>query len=268
MKYFPALLRLGYLLPALLGATACSVYVPMQNAAPEIRHRGEVEVAGSWSFTNRLEAAAAYSPLPHLLVRAAFSTKGSRPGPGDSTAYAHVNQTELALGTYWPLGPSWLLGGLLATGQAQPDALFRGDGGSLHGFVLVNHDPLHRFEGSYRKHSAELYAVWQPGPRVGFGLSGRLVQTRLTSVTDLGAPVQAAPSWRAEPMFFVRFWPRVTQPGLLQVQLALGASRTLGYDPLTAGDTNDPARQFKLGQAYASVGLALYPHVWWQHRDE
>ena len=267
MKHQYALRCLGCLLLG-LAASGCSVYVPMQGAAPNIRRQGELEVSGSWSLTNRLEAAATYSPLPHLLVRVAASSKGSRPNSGDSTAYAHVGQYELALGTYWPLGPNWLVGGLVGTGQAHPDALFRGDGGSLQGFVLINRDPLHRFEGSYRKHSAELYAVWQPGPRVGFGVSGRLVQTRLTNVTDLGAPVAAAPSWRAEPMFFARFWPRGLRPGLLQVQVAMGASRTLGYDPLTAGDYHDPARQFKINHSYASVGVALYPHVWWQHREE
>jgi hypothetical protein len=266
--FFAALFRLGALLLCLLGAGACSVYVPMQAAAPAVRQKGEAEVAASWSLTNRLEASATYSPLPHLLVRAAFSTKGSRPSPGDSTAYARLNQTEVALGTYWPLGPYWLVGGLVSTGQARPDALFRGDGGSLHGVVYANSEPLHRFEGSYRKHSAELYAQCQPSHWVSFGLAGRLVQTRLTGVTDRGVPVLAAPSWRAEPMVFVRFWPRVTQPGLVHVQVAMGASRTLGYDELTAGDANDPARQFKLGRGYTSVSIALYPHVWWQHRND
>lgn len=77
-----------------------------------------------------------------MLLRAAFSTKGSRPRPGAaSTGYARLNQTAVALGTYWPLGAKWLVGGLVSTGQARPDALFRGDGGALGGVGWAKADP-------------------------------------------------------------------------------------------------------------------------------
>jgi hypothetical protein len=71
MAHRYALLGLGALL---LGG--CSVYTPMLGAAPEIRGKGELEATAAWSFTNRLDVSATYSPLPHLLVRAAASTKG------------------------------------------------------------------------------------------------------------------------------------------------------------------------------------------------
>ena len=68
--------------------SGCSVYVPMQGAAPEIRGKGELEAIGSWSLTNRFELGATCSPLPRLLVRAAASSKSSRPAATDTTDYA------------------------------------------------------------------------------------------------------------------------------------------------------------------------------------
>lgn len=238
-------------------ASGCSVYVPMQGAAPEIRSKGELEIASSWALNNRLEVGATYAPLPHLLVRAATSTKPDH--PRDSSDYAQSNQYELAVGTYWPLGPHWLVGGLAGFGQAHAEARYSGDG-----FSLVSQAAQHQFDAIYSKYSGEAYVTWQPSEQVSLGLSYRLVQLHLTDVTDLGVPVQSAPILRYEPMLYFRLRPGFDTQGLLQLQLALGGSGTLGYNEQTATDRNDPTRQFKLARSYVSLGLALYPHVLWR----
>lgn len=95
---------------------------------------------------------------------------------------------------------------------------------------------------------------------MGLGLAYRLVQLRLTDVTDLGLPVQSAPVLRYEPMLYSRLRPPVGE-GLVQLQAALGVSGTFGYDDRTTGDRADPSRQFKVGRGYKSVGVAVYPHL-------
>jgi hypothetical protein len=244
----------------LLGISGCSVYVPMQGAAPEIRAKGEVELTGSWALSNRVDFGATYSPVPHLLVRAATSFKGSRLGPGpgqDSASYARNNQYELAVGTYWPLGAHWLVGGLAGFGRAQAQARYIDDGATL----LTFREPIrHQLDGTYSKYSGEAYALYQPSPLVSFGLAYRVVQLRLTDITDLGAPVSSAPILRQEPMLVFRLRPEFAQRSL-QFQVALGASNTFGYNPRAANDETDPARQFKLGRSYTSVGVAFYPHL-------
>jgi hypothetical protein len=245
-----------------MGVGGCSVYVPMQGAAPEIRAKGEAEATASWSLSNRVDFSATYSPLPHLLVRAATSLKGGNRSGSDSASYSQNNQYELAVGTYWPLGEQWLVGGLAGFGQAHAKARYVDDGAT----VLSFKQPIqHQFDAIYSKYAGEAYVTYQPSPDVSFGLSYRVVQVRLTDVTDVGVPVTAGPIWRQEPMFYFRLRPEIAQRSL-QVQLALGSSGAFGYTSSTAGVTTDPARQFRLGKGYASLGLAFYPHLWWQKK--
>ena len=257
MRYYYALSSASALL-----LSGCSVYTPMLGAAPETRGKGELEAIAAWSFTNRLDVGATYSPVPHLLVRAAASTKGSgRPAAAnDSTTYAQTNQYELAVGTYWPLGKHWLVGGLAAFGQAHAQAQYEDDGTTLLRLGILQ-PQRHQFDARYRKYSGEAYVTYQPSPRISLGLAYRVVQLRLTDATDFGVPVQSAPILRSEPMFFLRVRPGLSE--LVQVQLAAGSSGTFGYSERTA-DRADPARQFKLGRGYLSLGLAFYPHVLWR----
>jgi hypothetical protein len=252
-----------WLSASLLALSSCSVYVPMQGAAPEIRAKGELEITGSWALSDRVDFGATYSPVSHLLVRAAASFKGSDSRSGqDSASYAKNNQYELAVGTYWPLGAHWLVGGLAGFGQAHAQARYLDDGAT----ILTFRDPIrHQLNGKYSKYSGEVYATYQPSPLVSLGLAYRVVQLRLTNIIDLGVPVAAAPILRQEPMFFFRLRPEFAQRSL-QFQLALGASNAFGYDRRTANDEADPARQFKLGRSYTSVGVAFYPHLLWQKK--
>jgi hypothetical protein len=123
----------------------------------------------------------------------------------------------------------------------------------------------HQLDTRYSNYSDEVYATYQPSPLVSFGLAYRVVQLRLTYVTDRGVPVAAAPILRQEPMFFFHLRPEFAQRSLL-FQLALGASNAFGYDQRTANDEGDPVWQSKLGRSYTSVGIAFYLHLLWQKR--
>lgn len=253
----------GGLLTGLLAVlSGCAVYVPMQAAAPEIRAKGQLEVAANWSLTNRMDAAATYSPLPHLLVRAAASSKGSGGADADTSSYAKSNQYELGLGTYWPLGPHWLAGGLASFGQAHAKARYTEDGDT---FLRFGPRILHDFDARYAKYAGEAYLTWQPTEQLSLGLAYRLVQLRLTNVTDQGQPVITDPILRGEPMLYLRLRPGI-RPELLQFQLALGGSQTLGYNQNNVLDRDDPVRQFKVGRSYVSLGVAFFPHVLWQKK--
>ena len=264
MPKFSARLPYAGLLSSLLALLgSCTAYVPMLGAAPEIRAKGELEVSGGYSLTNRVDLAAAYSPAPHLLLYAATSLKGGGRAGADSSAFAQNNQYELAVGTYWPLGQQWLIGGLAGLGQAHVQARYEDDGSLKFELFGYRQAVPHQFDVIYAKYSAQGYLTWRPDPHLSLGISGRLVQLRLTDATDLGVPFRSGPIWRAETMFFARVRPGYDQ-GPVQFQLALGGSRTLGYDELTAGDQRDPARQFKLGRAYVSVGVSVFPHLLWR----
>jgi hypothetical protein len=241
----------------------CSVYMPMLGAAPEIRAKGELEATAAWSLTNRLDMGATYSPVRHLLVRAAASTKGGgrSAAPNDSSSYSRTTQYELAVGTYWPLGEHWLVGGLAAFGQTHAEARYDDDGTAR--LFSFRNPTRHQFDARYHKYSGEAYLTCQPSHRVSLGLAYRVVQVRLTDVTDLGVPVQSAPVLRGEPMLFVRLGPPA-EPRPWQMQLAVGSSGTFGYRERAAADRADPARQFKLGRGYLSLGVAFYPHLLWQ----
>ena len=252
--YMKQLFTLLAALPLALGG--CAVYVPMPAAAPQIRHRGELEATAGWSLTNRLDAAAAYSPLPHVLLRGGVSLKGQGNDPADTTTHARNHQYELGLGTYWPLGQHWLVGGLVGFGQAHALASYERDGNPQ--LIFFGQPPLaHHFDAHYRHYAGEVYATWQPTRASSLGLAWRLVQVRLTDVTDRGVPVLADPIVRAEPMLYYRLRPGGSEA--VQLQVAFGVSQTLHYDPRTAFDGDDPVRQFRLGQSYLLVGVVLRP---------
>jgi hypothetical protein len=245
----------------------CSVYVPMQGAAPAIRAKGELELAGSWSLTNRLEAGTAYSPAPHVLVRAAASSKPALGASDGNVKYSRITQYELAAGTYWPLGQRGLVGGLVAFGRAHASAHYTNDdedGYAMDPQLPANIVP-HQFDAIYSKYAGEAYSTWQASPRLSAGLACRVVQLRLTDVTDYGVPVRSAPILRYESMLFCRLRP-AGQSGAVQLQAAAGWSSAFGYDQRRTDDDFDSARQFKLNRSYVSVGVTFYPHVLWQRK--
>jgi hypothetical protein len=87
---------------AALGLSSCTVYAPMQCTAPNVHDQSEMEVAATVHANLKLEGAITYSPMKHMLVRAAG---GFRNGFSDDTSisntYFRVRQYELAAGGYW-----------------------------------------------------------------------------------------------------------------------------------------------------------------------
>jgi hypothetical protein len=236
----------------------------MLGAAPEIRAKDELEATAAWSLTNRLDVGATYSPMRHLLVRAAASTKGPLSASDSTRKYAQVNQYALAVGTYWPLGQRVLVGGLAAFGQTHAQARYVND--DEDGYAMDPQLPTnfvqHQFDAVYNKYSAETFGRWQATPVLSLGLSYRVVQVRLTDVTDMGVPVRAAPILRYESMLFCRLRP-AGKVGAMQLQGAIGWSSVFGA---ITGDDFDPARQFRLNRSHVSVGVAFYPHVLWRKK--
>ena len=103
---FPLALLLGQLL------AGCAVYMPIQCAAPQITDQYQAEISGSTYLNGRYELAGTYSPVRHLLVRAAYS---NLPDRTDSTYY-RGQQYELAAGTcHWARSGWWV--GWAASGR-------------------------------------------------------------------------------------------------------------------------------------------------------
>lgn len=258
----PHCYRLLLLLATLL-PSGCAVYVPMQGAAPDITRRGQLEATGSYSLTNRFDASVAYSPLPHLLVRAAASRKGTRrePASPDSSQYSHVSQYELSLGTYWLLGERGLLGALAGYGHLRTDARFYGESGTL---LIPAYQLPHVYDGTYHKLLGEVYGRFQISEPVSVGATYRLANLYLTSLTDRGQSLAPSTVLRSELMFFARFRPYTIPEGLLQFQVALGGSVMPGYEARLAYYLSDASRPFRIGQSYFMVGVSFYPSAWWQ----
>jgi hypothetical protein len=98
---------------ALLLATSCIVYAPMQPVMPLVSQRGQVEAGVSSQFTGRLEATGAYSPVRRVVVAGALTV-----APKLGQEYFLVTrQYEVGVGLSQPLGEQWLLSALGATGR-------------------------------------------------------------------------------------------------------------------------------------------------------
>ena len=246
---FPLTLLLSQLL------AGCAVYMPIQCAAPQITDQHQAELTGSTYLNGRYELAGAYSPVRHLLVRAAYS---NLPDRTDSTYY-RGQQYELAAGTYWPLGSQWLIGGLGGFGQARSEARYQGSGG------LINIGPVppiqHVFDARYNKLFGEVYGILQASETISIGAAYRVTRVNFTSLTDAGAAVDLSRMVRSEPMLFFRVrlgsGPTDTRP--IQLQAAWGTSTSLGYDPsLTAPSSAD--YQLQQPRGYTTIGISLFPH--------
>jgi hypothetical protein len=157
-----------------------------------------------------------------------------------------------------------LVGGLATFGQVHARARYAND--DDNGYAMDPRPPTnfvqHQFEANYNKYSAETYGRWQATPVLSLGMSYRVVQVRLTDVTDFGVSVRAAPILRYESMLFCRLRPS-GEAGAMQLQGAIGWSSVFGS---ITGDDFDPARQFRLNRSHVSVGVSFYPHVLWQKK--
>lgn len=247
--------RLLWILSVTIGQllAGCAVYMPIQCAAPQIKDKNEAEISGSTYLNGRYEVAAAYSPVKHLLVRAAYSNLPR--GSNDSTYY-RGHQYEVAAGTYWPLGSQWLVGGLGGFGQAHSEARYLNDGQ----IIFLGQSTQHIFDARYNKVFGEVYGSVQASETVSFGLAYRVTQVHFTSLTDMGAPVDLRKMTRSEPMFFFRTrlgsGPTDTRP--VQLQFTLGTSSTFGYTPDAGYNNSD--YQLQKPRGYLTLGISIFPH--------
>lgn len=242
-KLLPLFLSVG----TSLLLSSCAVYMPIQCAAPQIKGKNEVELTGSTYVNGRYEAAASYSPVRHLLVRAAYS---SLPRSSNDSTYYHGYQYEVAAGTYWPLGSRWLLGGLAGFGQAHSEARYFNDGQLI--FFGKRHQ--HVFDADYNKVFGEVYGSLQASNTISFGAAYRVTHVKFTSLSDVGVPLDLRSMTRSEPMFFFRVRPGsgVADTRPVQLQFAFGTSATFGYQN-TAGSSNT-AYQVQKPRGYITLG--------------
>lgn len=229
---------------------SCSVYAPLQPAAPMVRQKGEAEVVASAYLNGRLEASASYSPLKQIVVRVAG---GLRSGGGDS-AYFRNRQLELGIGTYRYLNEQWLVGGLVGYGFGQSNRRFSRGGFETQGFdSVVTYD----YAARYHKLFADAYVANDAG-RVTYGGAFRLSQVRFASLTDKGLPVPMQRMTRVEPMLFMRVSGRNSFQWL---QLQIASSVSVSPDERKSTSSDIRIRDTKEGRIFTSIGLVVYPHL-------
>ncbi|MDB5269496.1 MAG: hypothetical protein JWP58_2536 [Hymenobacter sp.] len=239
-----------------LSLTSCVVYMPMQCAAPQITDKKQGELTLSTYLNGRADIAGTYSPVPHLLVRAAYSNLRDDPKPKDSTYY-RGHQYDVSVGTYWRLGNQWLVGALGGFGQAQSAAAY-----TRTGFIFGS-PTRYEFDTRYNKVFGEVYGTLRATDALSFGAAYRVTQVNYTHLTNLGAPVDLSGMTRSEPMVFVRVrlgnGPTEDRP--VQLQAAWGTSATFGYNEKDPNPNSDPGvRDLKQNRGYATIGIAVFPH--------
>jgi hypothetical protein len=248
--------RLGTRLTAslllLAGLGSCAVYRPMQCAAPALYGKGQVEVAGSSYANKRLNGAVNYSPVRHLLLRAALDGKAD----ADDSTYTRSRQYELAVGTYWPVGKQVVLGALVGAGQARSQVRYRP--------IETGFPTQYEYDARYNKLVGEAYGTWQIAPAMQLGAAYRLTHVHFTSLSNLGQPLHLTSMLRGEPMLFLRgtFGVRPGGDRLAYVQAGIGGSALLHARP---GQTSGPESNLLDSNSYVTIGLGFFPSMLWRH---
>ncbi|KAA9332115.1 hypothetical protein F0P96_11545 [Hymenobacter busanensis] len=168
--------HLLYSLAAAALTTSCTVYAPMQPVMPLVESQGQVEVGASVQPTGRLEATAAYSPVQHVVVTGA-GTLGLKVEPNN---YLKTRQAELGLGTYWNLGPRWLLSTTGGVGAAFADRRYQ--------FIGVE-----QFSGNYRKVFGQVGLAHHFADASTVGLTYRLARVQFDNIVD--RPLNTVPAF-------------------------------------------------------------------------
>jgi len=230
---------------------SCSIYTPLQPSAPLLRDKGQAEVVGSVFLAKRLEGSVTYSPVRHVLVRAAG---GLRPAKVDSTRrYFRLRQFEASAGTYWPLSEQWLVGGLGGYGRGSSSRRFNeGDFESVADTVTHYH-----YETRFHKLFGEVFAAYE-GERTTMGVTYRLSQVQFPRLTNNGMSINLRRMTRSEPMFFVRYSDREGLFPWAQLQLAVSLSWSADYSKKVLYER--PIKDLKEPQLLTSLGLVIYPH--------
>ncbi|WP_400192184.1 hypothetical protein [Hymenobacter sp. B81] len=241
---------LRLLLPALpVLLSACSVYAPMQPAAPLLTDRGQAEVAAHVHLNGQVVGSAAYSPVKHVLVLAGGAFKAD----GRDTTYARNQQLEGGLGFYLTPTPHLVLSGLGGYGQAR----------SARGFAdapLFGTSELMHYTSRYHKVFGQASAVWE-WDYVALGAVYRLTQARFDELLVNGQPVPLRHLTRHEPTLLMRFGFMPTrEQSWLQFQTAFGASWGAGYTDEQLLRQPSTVRYVRQSALLATVGVVFYPH--------
>lgn len=231
-----------------LGAlSGCSVYMPLQPGTPLLHAKGEAEVTGSAYLSGRLEGSAAYSPLNHVMVRAAGGLKVN----GTDSVHYRIRQVEAGVGAYRRLGNCWLLGAMAGYGLGKGGARYYDDIDRVGpNSILVN---LYSYD--FRKPYVEGCVSHQTS-WTAVGMSCRFSQVRFSSFTDRGQPVPLRRMSRLEPSVFLRLGGHNVLPWL-QGQVAFCfsiAAESRTHSP------NKAIYAMKMEPAFTSFGLVVYPH--------
>lgn len=236
-----------------LALPSCVVYMPMQCAAPQISDKKQGEITASSYLNGRFDLAATYSPVRHLLLRAAYSNL--RDDTRDTTYY-RGHQYDLGVGTYWPLGDRWLVGGLGGFGQARSNAGF-----SRAGILFPS--TRYEYDARYHKVYGEVYGTFRASEGVSFGAAYRVTQVNFTTLTNRAVPVDLNRMTRSEPMFYFRMRPGTgpAEERPVQLQVAWGSSTTFGYNEKDNYSVYpEGVRDLKQGRGYTTIGITLFPH--------
>ncbi|UOQ67003.1 hypothetical protein [Hymenobacter volaticus] len=238
----------------LLALSSCSVYAPMLPAAPQIRDKGQVEVQGTSFLNGRWEAGATYSPVKHLLVRAAGGIKTD----DRDTTYFRIRQYEVGVGGYYPLGERWLLSGLGGYGQARSSRGYFDVGP----FVSPGEDVA--FRARYHKLYGEASASYR-APWVTMGIAYRLTRVTFSSLIYDNQPFDLRHMTRMEPMLFWRFGREDGAVPWLRVQTSIGGSSEgrHKYDPNESYECS----LIKDGRGFVAVSVILLPHLFVQKSE-
>ncbi|GAB2957279.1 hypothetical protein GCM10027048_24720 [Hymenobacter coalescens] len=249
------LLRLALVLSVVI-LGSCTIYTPLQPPAPDICAQGQLEVSQGMRLSTHVEGAVAYSPLKHLMIRAAGG--GTPLPPGGPMVQFATGQMEGGLGTYWSLKHRWLAGGVF------------GSGGGQSRLKYPNSVAVEDYRARFRRHYGEAYLHWYASPYVSLGTMYRLNQVRYSAFTNAGASTHIRTLVRSEPLVFVRVGAdqRHTEMGALQGQLSLGLSMAHGPRPRRTDDITDrPLYQAKLSTLYTTLSVIVRPHLLWKTKN-
>lgn len=237
----------------------CAVYVPTIPSTPLVE-AGQVEVTAGLRGLNSLEAGAAWSPVPHLLL----STEAAWQPNTQSTTVNNVTTTHndshkqvgFGVGTY--RAPTARLPLYLAAvggiGFASMD-LHSVDFGILSAYVPLP-VPIEGayYQASYRRYYGQLYAAYKT-EGVSGGLSLRGTWVDYTRLLADGLPIAPAARFFLEPTVFLR-----TRPGVLQGQFTLGISAPTGRQP-----TELQAQRTAPASLLIGAAIVLRPDLLWHH---
>ncbi|WP_331147660.1 hypothetical protein [Hymenobacter sp.] len=223
----------------------------MLPAAPQIRNKGEVEVQGTTFLNGRWEVGATYSPIKHLLVRAAGGIKTD----DRDTTYFRIRQYEVGVGGYYPLGNHWLISGLGGYGQARSSS-----GYSDYNDLLNQTRRVDLYACYHRLYGEAAVSYWTRRATMGF--SYRLSRVAFSSLTYNYQPLGLRHMTRIEPMIFFLFGREDGAVPWLRLQVAWGASGV----PRSKYDPNESYERhlIKDGRGFLAVSVVLLPHLFVQ----